>query len=102
MKAFTGKKLTFHSLDRWMEMGRCSLGYFDSFARKEKVYKERERDRYWFMESGEVQTVSTLPLVVRWDDVLKMMDRERGDTPLLAKAYFSCNKKMPGTWGMCG
>jgi hypothetical protein len=64
------------TLDSWFEMGFGEGVYFDSFVHPENVGRIFDRDRWMEYETGREATVSTLPMHVRWADVLGAVRRE--------------------------
>jgi hypothetical protein len=71
-------RLSFDALGTWMEMGELNGVFFDSFVRRDQLRGTFERDHWFRWQEGAEAGMATLPLTVRWSEILPMV---AADTP---------------------
>jgi hypothetical protein len=62
------------TIANWLEMGQADGAYYDFFVREDELDRVFDRDRWWGRIPPRRVTASTLPLTVRWSDVLRTQD----------------------------
>jgi hypothetical protein len=66
-------ELSFDTLGTWMEMGALDGVLFDSFVPDDKLIGTFDRDHWFRWQEGAAAEMTTLPLTIRWSEILAMV-----------------------------
>lgn len=73
------KSLDLHMLDSYLEMGVYDGVYFDFFVHEDRLDAVFDRDKWMGFIRSKDAIVSTMPLTIRWQDILKIVEQARAN-----------------------